>query len=133
MKKHIFSIVFSFGVVFCTKAQQIFDLKRLRVVDIINYKDAYVIKCIDQNLDTLKILSQKEIIKKRHKCRYDEIKVGATYNIELRKRSVYIHNLVIKCNNTVYWKSGDKIEDMPYFSTNIKDLYIKNEPRKATL
>lgn len=124
MKKINFLII----LVFCVNGlifSQGKNYKQLKVVNISEYKGVYIIKGIDFKADTLTILSPMEKIKK--KCKYDKIKIGATYNFNLKENSTYISNLIIRCNGTIFWKTGDDPKKMPFFASNTKDAFIIDE------
>lgn len=104
------------------------NFKELLVIDITNNKNTYEILTVENKIDTIRILSRKEKID--DKCRYDKIKVGKTYKFNLNAIPSKYDNLVVRVENEVFWKSGDKITDFPYFAENVKDKYVENNMKK---
>lgn len=126
MKRHIFSLLFILTTSHIALGQIPYVNKIIRILSIEEHKDAYVIKCLDDSLDTINILScNKRFVEK---CRYDKIKIGASYNFHLAPTPSYdMGKLVIKCGNTIFWKSGDKAKDYPRFALNIIGIYIEED------
>jgi hypothetical protein len=128
MKNFTFLMIFIFSINSIVQAQKN-KTKVLKITNIIEYNDAYIIKGLDDNLDTLLILSLKEKIK--NKCRYHKIQIGTEYIFELKEKPTYIDNLIIRGGNTIFWKTGDETRKMPYFANNLKDIYIKKDKYKC--
>ena len=119
MKAINFIIAFLLGASCITFGQE----KAVKIISIEEYKGVYIIKCLDKNTDTLRVLSPKEKVKK--KSLYKKIEVGKSYSFKLKENAMFTDNLVIRCKGNVFWKSGDNPKEMPYFANNIKDIYIK--------
>jgi len=98
------------------------DVKELLVVDIIIHKNAYEILAIENRVDTIRILSQKEKVNDR--CKFVKIKKGKIYKFQLSATPSTYDNLVVRLGNEVFWKSGDDIKYYPYFAINVIDKYI---------
>ncbi len=107
------------------------ESRKLTVYSITEYSDGYVIKAIDAlKLDTLSIISKKAVPKKMEK--YRKMVVGRKYafkieNIGESLAAMPPNNFVVRIKNTVVWRNGDRVKDMPVFAKNIEGLYVRTE------
>lgn len=98
--------------------------EKLKVVAIVEYDNSYIIKGLNSRLDTINIISVKEKIKK--KCEFYKIRIGKEYKFKIRE-TAFVNNLTIRVGEIIFWKSGDNIKDRPFFTENVKGLYIKKK------
>lgn len=122
MKIKIFYLfIICFSVSYCFSNEKV---KLMRVINIQDFKEAYLISCLFEKRDTILVVSEK----------YDnvgdchvEIEKDKCYEISLINRpTININSFVVRVKNTVFWKKGDRIDRIPYFAKNIKGICIEN-------
>lgn len=119
-KKRVFWFVLVFAV---NQMVAQTTTKVLKVIDIQEFSEAYLIKCLDEKKDTILVASEKQSVVGT--C-YLKIEKDKCYAISLIDRPIINRNsLVVRVKNTVFWKKGDRIDQIPFFATNLKDSYIK--------
>ena len=105
------------------------EQKKLKVCNLVEYKDGYVIKAIETDKsDTIIIISARSCLINKHS--YKKLQVGNIYNFIIDDRiknisAIPIQNFVVRIKKTVVWKSGDDISKIPVFSLNCKGIWIK--------
>lgn len=100
-----------------------------RVYCITEYIDGYVIKAIDTGKnDTLNIVSVKKDLlwKKNHK----KIEVGKIYTLCFQALIAHMaaappDSFVIRIKQTVIWRNGDGIKNLPVFALGTWGLWVK--------
>lgn len=103
--------------------------KMIKIYSITEYEDGYVIKGIDENSnDTLSIISKRDTL--WDKSGYERLQVGNKYRVQVENRvgrmsAMPLEHFVVRIVSTIVWKNGDGTRDIPLFSNNIKDLYVK--------
>lgn len=107
------------------------ESKKLSVYSISEFSDGYMIRGIDSlKGDTLIVISKTG--KPKHMKGYRKIEVGGRYTFKVddvgkQFAAMPPSNFVIRIKNTVVWKYGDRVKDMPVFATNTKGLFIRME------
>ena len=128
--KSIF-ILLLFVQVACLSSFSQTNCRLLRIYCITEYEDGYVIKGIDENSnDTLSIISKRDTM--WNKSGYERLQVGNKYRVQVENRvgrmsAMPLEHFVVRIVSTIVWKNGDRVRDIPLFSNNIKDLYIKED------
>lgn len=99
------------------------DIKYMKVLSIEDCDAAYIINCLDEKQDTIKILSEKK--GKKLKKQFTQLKPGASYNFLLQKEGFADH-LIIKAGGVIFWDSKkDQYKDRPHFADNVRNTWIK--------
>lgn len=99
------------------------EYKTLKVTSITKNDDFYIIKGVEQNRDTLTLVTKKEEFK--NKCDYRKIKINNEYRFELQSQPTYTENLVFRIGNKILWKTGDNPKNIPRYTENVNGIYIK--------
>ena len=104
-KKRVFWFVLVFAV---NQMVAQTTTKVLKVIDIQEFSEAYLIKCLDEKKDTILVVSEKQSVVGT--C-YLKIEKDTCYAISLIDRPIINRNsLVVRVKNTVFWKKGDQID-----------------------
>jgi len=118
--KMFFLFIIFFLVSYCFSNEKV---KLMKVIDIQEFKEAYLMTFLFETRDTILVVSEKY---KNVDC-YLEIEKNKCYEISLIDRpTININSFVVRVKNTVFWKKGDRIDRIPYLAKNIKGICIAN-------
>lgn len=118
--KMFYLCIMFFFVSYCFSGEKV---KIMRIINIQEFKEAYLITCLFEKRDTILVVSER--YNNVEDC-YLEIEKDKCYEISLIDRpTINIKSFVVRVKNTVFWKKGDRIDRIPYFSKNIKGICIE--------
>jgi hypothetical protein len=103
------------------------SIVKLKVLEIRELKDCYILTTISDNSDTLYLISIKDSLNKSER-RYHKISVGKKFVFVIMDRneslSIPDENFRLRVRNTVVWRGDEDFKKYPSVIENAKGLYI---------